>query len=197
MRDSLNVLDSYFYSAQGVIQDYLLVPRNNPHFAGTFDPIAILILAEGEGTTRTLEAFQYPPPAFSLDVPERPASAAIGTIDPSISLANELTQTLKDLEENSDPRRLLIPVALLHGKSGILGGQLLTFEKETCQTLAAGNAEAILSLPLNGGQAWADEFKASDLRLAKVCYIICLVVSFQTILSSSNLTASLLHGIGI
>ncbi|KAG6879569.1 hypothetical protein C0992_001396 [Termitomyces sp. T32_za158] len=167
MRDSLEVLDSYFYFTQGVIQDYLLVPRNNPHFAGTFDPIAILLLAEGEGTIRTLEAYQYPPPAFSLDVSERPVPAATATVDPLSSLENDFIQTLKELEENDDPQRLLVPTALLHGNSGVLGGQLLTLERETYQTLAAEKVEDSLLLPLKGGQAWADEFQANDLRFAK------------------------------
>ncbi|KAG6873217.1 hypothetical protein C0995_001571 [Termitomyces sp. Mi166 len=165
MRDSLNVLDSYFYFTEGVIQDYLLIPRNSPHFAGTFDPIAILLLTE-EGTTRTVEAFQYPPPAFS-DPSESPAPGATAIADPLSSLADDLAHTLKDLEENKYPRRLVIPAALLHGKSGILGGQLLKLERETYQTLAAGKVEDCLALPLNGGQAWADEFRTNDLKLAK------------------------------
>ncbi|KAG6868340.1 hypothetical protein C0993_004831 [Termitomyces sp. T159_Od127] len=181
MRDSLDVVDSYFYCTQSVIQDYLLVPRNNPHFAGTFDPIAILLLTEGEGTTRTVEAFRYPPPAFSLDIPERFVPAVTATADPLSSLTNDFIQTLKDLEENDQPRRLLIPAALLHGKSGILGGQLLTLEREIYQTLATGKVEDSLILPLNGGQAWADEFKANDLRLAKVCFKMCFAVSYQQI----------------
>ncbi|KAG5732833.1 hypothetical protein E4T56_gene2783 [Termitomyces sp. T112] len=171
MRNSLDVLDSYFYFAQGVIQDYLLIPRNNPHYAGTFDPIAILLLTEGEGTTRTVEAFQYPPSVFSHDIPipERPTPAVTATVDldPLSVLADDLAHTLKDLEENNDHQRLLIPAALFHGKSGILCGQLLKLERETYQTLAAGKVEDGLKLSLNGGQAWADEFKANDLKLAK------------------------------
>ncbi|KAG6919011.1 hypothetical protein DXG01_009721 [Tephrocybe rancida] len=163
MRDSLDVMDSYFYFTQGIIQDYLLIPHKSPHFAGTFDPIAIILLTEGEGNTRTIEAYQYPPPAFLSNAPKTPANVATATVDP----LNSLADTLKDLEENEDPKQLIIPAALSHGKSGVLGGQLFKIEKETYQTLAAGKSTEELMLPLTGGQAWADEFKANDLRLAK------------------------------
>ncbi|KAG6842463.1 hypothetical protein C0991_007593 [Blastosporella zonata] len=165
MRVSLDVLDSYFYFTQEVIQDYLLIPHKSPHFAGTFDPIAIMLLTEGEGNTRTLEVYQYPPPMFSSDDIQSPATPVKG--DPLRTLASDLADTLRDLDESCDPQKVLIPAALSHGKSGVLGGQLLKIEKEIYQTLAAGKASSVLALPLNGGQAWADEIKDKELKLAK------------------------------
>ncbi|KAG6829267.1 hypothetical protein H0H87_012084 [Tephrocybe sp. NHM501043] len=178
MRDSLDVLDSYFYFTRGVIQDYLLIPQKSPHFAGTFDPIAIVMLTEGPGNTRTLEAYQYPPSALS-DAPQIPASSAITKLDPLNSIAADLAETLKDLDESNDPKRLLIPASLSHGNSGIIGGHLVKIEKETYQTLAAGKISKDLNLPLNGGQAWADESKDKELRLAKVRSIKFMTYSFN------------------
>ncbi|KAG6813211.1 hypothetical protein H0H92_013098 [Tricholoma furcatifolium] len=167
MRESLDVLDSFFYYTQEVIQDYLLIPRKSPHFSGTFDPVSILMLTEGKGNSRTVAAFQYPPPTFSSDIAVSPSpSKAVGT-DPMDSLANDLADTLKDLEETGDPKSLVTPETLSHGKSGVLGFRLLNIEKETYQALTVGKVGDEFLLPLNGGQAWADAAKANDHKLAK------------------------------
>ncbi|KAG6837327.1 hypothetical protein H0H93_011422 [Arthromyces matolae] len=166
MRDSLEVLDSFFYFTQATIQDYLLVPRSSPHFNSTFDPIAILLLTEGEGGSRTIEAYQYPPQALSCDDTKSPTPALKVKPDP-LTLAEDLAETLKDLEETEGPRKLITPPSLYYGKSGILGGQLLKVERETYQALASGKEQADIFLSLNGGRAWADESTSKDLKLAK------------------------------
>ncbi|KAF8078965.1 hypothetical protein FPV67DRAFT_1663632 [Lyophyllum atratum] len=112
MRDSLDPVESYFYFTQGVVQDFLLIPRKSPHFAGSFDPVAVLLLTEGEGGTRTVEAYQYPPSVFSSTDSRSPAPAqqADTKKDALESLADDLADTLQSLQNNDEPQHLILPV---------------------------------------------------------------------------------------
>ncbi|GLB35825.1 putative lethal giant larvae(Lgl) like, C-terminal [Lyophyllum shimeji] len=150
MRDSLDPAESYFYFTRGVVQDFLLVPQKSPHFAGTFDPMGILLLTEAEADTRTLEAYQYPPPEFALTDAKGAASASKSEAhkDALESLADDLADALHSLQSNDEPQRLILPAALSNGSSGLLNGRLLKLERET-------------------GQAWSEETKMNDIKLAK------------------------------
>lgn len=174
MRESLDPLESFFYFTQGVVQDYLLVPKQSPHFAGCFDPIGILLLIEGQGDTRVIEAYQYPPPEFSFALNTKgtlPISPGAKK-DPLESLADDLASTLEDLQMTGEPQRLALPGTLLNGSTGLLDGQLLKLERDTHQTLIGDTIIDDLALLLKGGLAWADEAKTNDLKLAKVrCHV--------------------------
>ncbi|RDB29510.1 Uncharacterized protein C1F3.03 [Hypsizygus marmoreus] len=167
MRDSLDPLESHFYLTQGVVHDYLLIPRQTPHFAGTFDPVAILLLIEGPGDTRIIEAFQYPPPEFSSSEADATKIPPEGGRDALNSLADDLASTLQSLQQSGEPQHLRLPTTLSDGSTGLLDGQLLKLERETYQTLIGDNSPNNLSLPLKGGLAWSDEAKVNDLKLAK------------------------------
>lgn len=161
MRDSLTPLNEFFYPTPGTVQDFLLIPRDSPHFGGTFDPTSILILFDGHGGTRAMEAYQFPPPAF-LAVP----SAAVQS--DSDDIVEDLTSTLNDMQMEADPRRLRLPTALEFGSSGLISGQLLRLEREVYETLVTSETPDNDALPLKGGIAWADETKANELKLSKV-----------------------------
>jgi hypothetical protein len=44
------------YRTPDLAQDFLLMPRDSPHFAGSWNPTAISMLFEDEGKVRTIEA---------------------------------------------------------------------------------------------------------------------------------------------
>jgi syntaxin-binding protein 5 len=171
MRESLTPSNTYFYCTSGIAQDYLLIPRESPHFSGAFDPISILILSEAEGDSRVVEAYQFPPPTF-LATAEEADQASKGetrdAADLSECLVDTLASTLKSLEMNDEPQRLRLPTSLLNGSSGLLNGQLLKLERDVYQILIGENVADSPIIPLNGGFAWADDAKANELKLSKV-----------------------------
>jgi hypothetical protein len=169
MRDSLDHSKTFFYYTRGIVQDYLLIPRVNPHFAGASDPIAILLLTEGTGDSRVVEAFQYPPPEFSI-LTNTDGDYHGSDKDPMDAIGDDLASTLRSLQMSDEPKRLQLPTALMNGSTGLLNGQLLKVETDTYQTLADGNVNDVLYLPLEGGLAWADDTKKTELKLSKVCH---------------------------
>ena len=170
MRDSLNHSKTFFYYTHGTVQDYLLIPRDNPHYAGVSDPIAILLLTEGTGGSRVLEAFQFPPPEFSppTDVDGDYDGSKEKKIDPMDTLYDDLAFTLRSLQMSDEPKRLQLPPTLMNGSIGLQNGQLLKVETDTYHRLAGGSIDDTLCLPLAGGLAWADDTKKTELKLSKV-----------------------------
>ena len=170
MRDSLDHSKTFFYYTRGIVHDYLLIPRDNPHYAGVSDPIAILLVTEGTGGSRVLEAFQYPPPEFSIptDVDDDSNGSEGNEIDPMDTLGDDLASTLRSLQMSDEPKRLQLPPTLMNGSTGLLNGQLLRVENDTYQRLTGGSIDDTLYLPLAGGLAWADETKKTELKLSKV-----------------------------
>jgi syntaxin-binding protein 5 len=166
MRNSLNHLKSFFYYTRGTVQDYLLIPRESPHFSGTADPMAIMLLTEADGDARAVEAYQYPPPEFSspVDVEEEEENKGV----PVEALGDVLASTLRSMLISDEPKRLWLPSAVMNGSTGLLNGQLLTVETAVYQTLVDEGINDALYLPLRGGLAWADDTQKTELRLAKV-----------------------------
>ena len=165
MRDSLFPLKTYFYATQDVVQDYTLVPRDNPHYSGTFDPIAIIFMIGSDQTTRCLNAFEFPPPAFK-DVESDEAQNTEASVD-SNRLANELEDTLRFLMESSEPRQLQTPFPLWIGAAGLIDAQLLIVDRPSYQALTAHSTLEVPRLNLAGGNAWPDASKENDLTFAK------------------------------
>lgn len=165
MRVSLSPLKTYVYATQDVVQDYMLVPRDNPHYSGTFDPIAIIFMTGSDHTTRCLSAFEFPPPAFK-DVESDEPQNTEASVD-SNRLANELEDTLRFLMESSEPRQLKIPFPLWISAAGLIDAQLLLVDRPSYQALTAHSTLEVPRLNLTGGNAWADASKENDLTFAK------------------------------
>ena len=170
MRESLFPLKTYFYSTQDIVQDYLLIPRDNPHYSGTFDPVAIIVMIGPDTNTRSLTAFEFPPPAFKEDEAHNTERSA-STVDPD-KLANELEATLRSLMESTEPQRLRMPFTLCTGAADLINAHLLTVDRKTHETLITNLDQGIPRLNLAGGDAWADASKEHDLTFAKVFFSV-------------------------
>lgn len=170
MRECVIANNAHFYPTDSIVQDYLLVSRDNPHFGGTFDPTAIILLCEGPGETRVVEARQFPPPVFTsaTDTPKPVNNLELGAEDAHDDLIDELALTLKAMELDSEPTHLTLPVSLEDGRS-LVDGQLLTLSRDAHESLLANGGLRQTKLPLNGGTAWVEEAHATELRHAKVC----------------------------
>ena len=177
MIKSLNLSKSFFYETfGGIVQDYLLIPRNSPHLAGNFDPYAILLLIESTHNARTVRAYQYPPPGFvktNLDLLETPIEAETREDKEELPTTNLQSPPPPTPPEKSPrpinytPSPIRTPFALSAAASGILGGCLFNFENDVYKSFVDGDFDD-LHLTLNGGQIYADP----DLKLSKVCYYI-------------------------
>ncbi|KDR85736.1 hypothetical protein GALMADRAFT_218826 [Galerina marginata CBS 339.88] len=174
MRQSLTPKKSFFYETGGVVQDYLLIPHTSPHFAGNFDPRAILFITECQNL-RTVEAYQYPPPGF-IQASPAPAHDPVNVEDEEQEEENTtgllsppppppLPKSPRHL--NHTPLPLRTPVPLLCGHSGIVGGRLFRVSNEIYQDFIDKNTTNDLNLSLKGGQAFADVTKANELKLSK------------------------------
>lgn len=167
MVESLNPSKSFFYETVGIVQDYLLIPRNSPHLAGNFDPYAILLLTEPTHNSRTVHAYQYPPPGFIKTNLGQPAAEAKEDIE-ELSAANIQSPSLTSHEKsprqiNYTPSSIRTPFTLSATASGILGGLLFRLQNNVYQSFVDEHVND-LHLTLNGGQVYADP----DLKLSKV-----------------------------
>lgn len=171
MRQSVLTSKSFNYYSSGVVQDFLLIPRDSPHFSGSFDPTSILLLTEANGKSRAVEAFRFPPPAFSpttgseSDLP----SSALDADSTSDVLSQDLASTLDAMRLDQDPERTILPCPLWSGTSGVVGGQIVKVERDAHRSLISGSDDNVDILIMRGGFAWSDETKAADYKLAKVC----------------------------
>lgn len=169
MRQSLTLNKSYFYETRGIVQDYLLLPHNSPHLGGNFDPYGILLITEYQHT-RTVEAYQYPPPGF-IQIPQAPpkaeeaefegaeATAGLTSPAPPTPLPKSPRHT------NPNPQPLKTPFTLSAGNSGALGGRLFRVNNDIYQDLVSKNTSN--DLLLKGGQAFPDTTNPNELKLLK------------------------------
>ncbi|KAM6498680.1 WD40 containing snare-dependent exocytosis protein [Amanita muscaria] len=165
MRESLVPLKTYFYPTQDVVQDYLLVPRDSPHYTGALDPIAIILMTGSDANVRRLTAFEYPPPAFKEGESDDAHKSERSAVGPD-ELATELAATLQSLLESNEPRNLRIPAPLWISAAGLVYGHLLTVDRSTYQTYAE-DVQLESRLNLNGGNAWADATRENDMAFSK------------------------------
>ncbi|KAF9074911.1 WD40 containing snare-dependent exocytosis protein [Rhodocollybia butyracea] len=149
MRSSVEPLNSYFYGIDGTVQDYILIPRESPHFAGAYDPVSILVIKESIAGTRVIEAYQFPPPSFVYEDPLSAGSAQRDTLD-------DLTHTLQSLQLSNEPFRTQLPGYLSNGSSGLLGGTVCIVDKDEYSSLIQSTKDDNHGLPLNAGFAWLD-----------------------------------------
>jgi hypothetical protein len=171
MRKSLTPNKSYFYETRGIVQDYLLLPHNNPHLGGNFDPYGILLITEYRHT-RTIEAYQYPPPGF-VQIPQAPPKVEEAEYEGAEVAAGLMSSTppaplpKSPRHTNPTPQPLRTPFTLSAGNSGALGGRLFRVNNDIYQDLVSKNTSNDLLLRLKGGQAFADTTNANELKLLK------------------------------
>ncbi|KAH9913359.1 uncharacterized protein B0H18DRAFT_1088099 [Fomitopsis serialis] len=193
MQEILFPLDSHTYHTPGAVQDFLLIPRSSPHFSGTWDPCAVLLLSDSAldttGVTRVVDAYEFPPPAFvaSLMKPAMPGAADLD--DPSVALSQELATTLESMALSADPRQLRLPWAF----STVDGSMLFKIDKEAYGRLMEESLDD--ALPIKGGKAWVEDTEG-QMKLMKfqphhilVTHDHDLVIRFQD-LSAQLLTSS-------
>ncbi|KAK7058549.1 Lethal(2) giant larvae sro7 [Paramarasmius palmivorus] len=161
MRSSVQPSDSYFYSTNGLVQDYLLIPRSEPHFSGAFDPFAILFVYEGQRQIRVVEGYQFPPPSFlRADVEEETSSKPNDALD-------DLADTLRSMQMSDEPHTLHLPGVLSNGSSGLSDGQLKRLSRDSYQTLVQGSMDDTRTLNLRAGFAYLKMGNQSEAGISK------------------------------
>ncbi|KAL5519337.1 SRO7 [Sanghuangporus vaninii] len=130
---SFSSMDIYLYSTIGTAIDFLLVPKENPHFEGNLDPSAILIIFEWPEGSRSIDAREYPPSTFGIGLPtETLTSASSSRKEADNPLDLELSPTLKSVRLNNVPKDYTqsLPSALWSGLYGICDGDVVRLESE-------------------------------------------------------------------
>ncbi|GBE77562.1 hypothetical protein SCP_0104400 [Sparassis crispa] len=160
-------LDVYTFVTLGAVQDFLLMPRENPHFAGTWDPQAIVLLAESKvdssGDLRSVDAYEFPPPSFLISRLSRPTTPEADPaeseyfVDPErdrqAAFSEELASTLQSMTLSADPRLLQLPFALWI----VSGSTLVKLDRDAYQLLTHQDDTDHAALPTKGGVAWLDD----------------------------------------
>ncbi|KAJ2914768.1 hypothetical protein MD484_g5636, partial [Candolleomyces efflorescens] len=163
MEDSLAPIDLVEYAVGGEIQDFLLIPKESPHYAGQYDPYAVLFLVATKGGDRVVRANSFPP-SRTIQSGSQPA----GGVQPSQS--NEGGAVFAEYPDLPPFVPLALPFSPLGGAAGLRGGQLLSLEADAYERICeAGKSfsETALAVKLNGGQAFADQTKHDEIRLTK------------------------------
>ncbi|KAL0576712.1 Lethal(2) giant larvae sro7 [Marasmius crinis-equi] len=172
MRNAVTTTKSYFYYVEGLVQDYLLVPRESPQFSGTHDPFAILIIREGPRRTRITDGFQFPPPSFTAadtqpeNTQEESGSNAETEGEPQDPLA-DLQSTLQSMQLSDDAASLLLPGFLSNGATGLLDGQLRRLPRDAYQNLVQESLDPDRNLKLRAGFAYLGAQTHSEAGLSK------------------------------
>ena len=84
------------------------------------------------------------------------------------SVTEQLSSTLDDLRLDEVPQKLLVPDSLLKGAHGVMGGHLITLEKETYSNLTTSDVSQP-TLQLSGGISRNSEEQSPESKHAKVC----------------------------
>jgi syntaxin-binding protein 5 len=171
MRESLDPQSAYFYRTPGLAQDFLLTPRDSPHFAGTWNPTAILMLFEDEGKVRTIEARQFPPLELLASAPEASRSAGQAEEtegDDRDALTQDLAATLQSMTVNEEPKKLNLPPSLWSGSDAIVDASLFSLDRIAYETLSRSSELGLGDLHLEGGISVPDEKIAGTIKYAKV-----------------------------
>ncbi|KAF8274032.1 lethal giant larvae like, C-terminal-domain-containing protein [Lactarius quietus] len=160
MRDSLVPLNAYFYPTPGLAQDFLLMPRDSPHFGGTWNPTTIVLLFESEDETRALEARQFPPLEFL-------ASASTLSQRSDEALAQDLATTLQSMTVNEEPKKLHLPPSLWSGPDAVVNADLVSLDRIAYETLSRSAEPRFDELLLEGGISTPDEEVTGAIKHAK------------------------------
>lgn len=172
MRKSVTPVDVHTYSTVGTPQDFLLLPRENPHFSGTYDPYAILLLSDAHKDARATEAYQFPPPIFGIHKDAKPpvSPKPEGSEEGEDVLCDEIESTLQAMKIQDDPKVLETPPAFWSGPVGVTSGNLISLERDSYESLVTGKISEDEGLRLRGGSAWVDDDEG-QMKLLRVCTI--------------------------
>jgi syntaxin-binding protein 5 len=168
MRESLDPLNAYFYGTAGLVQDFLLTPRDSPHFGGTWNPTAILTLFESGDPIRAIEARQFPPLQFLANTQELSQSAEEPKGDSHDSLAQDLATTLQSMTVEEEPKKLYLPPSLWGGPDALVETTLFSLDRIAYETLSGASEHGPDHLLLEGGISIPDEEVANEIKYAKV-----------------------------
>lgn len=121
------------YSTPSAVEDFILLPRDNPYYGAAYDPLAVITLLAADpklpplpppAAARGLKAFAFPPPAESLEAPSVPMSPGKKA---NLGIQLPFAQ-----------RALQLPLALSTAGSGaILGAQLVDLTPHVYRNLTA------------------------------------------------------------
>ena len=167
MQDCLSNPGLYDYRSEYVVSDFLLLSRDNPHFAGNFDPVAIILICNGGGDKRSISITEFPPPSLAI-VPKRPELARNTSSSTADVVGEELAETLYEMRRTSDPEIMTLPSLLWTGSSSAVGGEILSLSTAAYGSLCLRDLDASWNeYGLRGGAAWMDG-KSDDSMHAKV-----------------------------
>jgi syntaxin-binding protein 5 len=168
MRESLDPLSAYFYGTTGLAQDFLLIPRDSPHFGGNWNPTAILMLFESREHIRAIEARQFPPLEFLASAQELSQSAEQPEGDSHDNLVQDLSTTLQSMTVNEEPKKLHLPPSLWSGPDAMVEATLFSLDRIAYETLSRTNEHEPDHLLLEGGISMPDEEVSGGIKYAKV-----------------------------
>ena len=172
MRKSLDPLSAYFYRTPGLAQDFLLMPRDNPHYACTWNPTTMLMLFEMEGNVRAIEARQFPPLEFLATAQEVSQSAgqAKGEEEEDChdALTEDLAATLQSMTVSEEPKKINLPPSLWSGSDAVVDASLFSLDRIAYEILLRASEPGSDELPLEGGISVPDENVAGTIKYAKV-----------------------------
>ena len=174
MRDCLSNPSTYTYRSETTISDFMLLPRDTPHFAGNFDPVAILLVFDEGSGKRSISIMEFPPKTLAI-IPERQEMARTASSATTDTIGGELAEALHEMRGSSDPERLTSPDLFWTGSSSVVGGNILHLDTGSYGALSLQDIEASWGeYGLRGGAAWMDA-KNDDRTHAKVCLEIHLL----------------------
>ncbi len=171
IRQTVIPKDMHSYSTVGVPQDFLLLPRVQPHFSGSWDPVTILLLSDGEKDARAIEAYQFPPPLFMPKAePTKVQNAADEATEEAEEegLEKEIASALESMQIDEDPQSLELPPALWSGPSSVTGGALFNLDRDAYERFVAdASSRPPAGINLRGGRAWLED-DDGQMKLMKV-----------------------------
>ena len=168
MQDCVSNPGIYTYQSEITISDFLLLPRDTPHFAGDFDPVAIVLVFDGRGDYRSISIMDFPPKTLAI-IPEPQGMTRTISSATKDAIGEEVAEALYQMNYSSDPERLTLPDSFWTGSSSVVGGKILLLGTAPFGRLCPQDLEVSWSeYGLRGGSAWMDG-KNDDCMHAKVC----------------------------
>ena len=169
MYQSVTPQKIFSYEPRGPVQDYVLLPKDNPHFGGTFNPYAILFTMDIENT-RTIKVVQFPPPDFICIDQDQQKSFQATSDDKDKEGSLELTSPESSIPL-SEPHQMLshfvAPFSVSNAGSLVRSGRLLILQNDVYENFVLGNVSEINALKLRGGLAYPDSAPLNELKLSK------------------------------
>lgn len=171
MRESLDPQSAYFYRTPDLVQDFLLTPRDSPHFAGAWNPTTIMMLFGDGENVHAIETRQFPPLELLACAQEESQSAGQAEEtegDDRDALTQDLAATLQSMTVNEEPKKLNLPPSLWSGSDAIVDASLFSLDRIAYETLSRYSEHGSDDLHLEGGISVPDENIAGVIKYAKV-----------------------------